>query len=442
MVFAAVLVFGFKVSFLFPLRGQGVVSPELLNRTARGISGQFLALAKPYMRSARPALAVASDPRFVRLEPNVLAISAERICQAIWRELDCSEPWEGKVYLRLRAADTADDVPVVSRERFKNTWQYAVDLPEVVERWRYVRAITHVVLLEYANRGGASRSAELPTWLLEAVCTHLMLKSEHELVLGTPEIFRNGAPARSPIVDHRREDPLKTAQLALSQRPAATFNEISWPDFSKLSHFEMKQYRLSAMVFFSELRRFQDGPGCLRSFLRELPNYHNWQMAFLKAFDRHFARLLDVEKWWALQAAHYEGREVGEVWPIGESLRQLQKTLSVAVEIYATSNSLPSNSVISLETVVREWTGIDQKQVLERKLAEIEMLRIRLAPELAPTLDGYFRTIRAFLVSKERIRALKPYQAEADYRKLLIDTSRQLRRLDEMRGRYEVPPSS
>lgn len=410
----------------------------LQNITARSSSGQFIAVARPYLRSSRVVLGLAQEPQFVRLDPNVLTISAERIRQAIWRELDIQGPWESKVFLRLRPAETADDVPVVSSERFRTTWQYAVDIPEVVEKWRYVRGISHVVLLEYASRGSAS-SAELPAWLVEGVCTYLMLSGENELVISRPEYARDGNALATRVVQARREHPLKVAQETLSRRPASTFQELSWPGSVSQSAADVAHYRMSALVFFNELLRLPKGREQVRVFLAELPKHRNWQMAFLRAFKDQFSRLLDVEKWWALQSAHYEGKESGEVWPLAESLRQLDEALVVAVEIFSDTNSLPTTSKVSLQTVIKEWKGREQSAVLEQKISELEMLRIRMAPETVPTAEGYRQAIRQFLVEKERIRAPRPHIEEAEYRKVVIDAIRQLQRLDESRRNLKTP---
>lgn len=420
---------------------QGV-SPGLQNITARSSSGQFIALAKPYLRSSRVVLGLAQEPQFVRLDPNVLAISAERIRQAIWHEMDFAGNWESRIYLRLRPADTADDVPVVSSERFRSSWQYAVDLPEVVEKWRYVRAITQVVLIEYANRGGTPRSSEVPVWLIEGITAYLMLSGEHEFVLSRPEYSRDGKSVAASIVQARREHPLKIAQNALSRRPATSFHDLCWTSSGPQTAADLEHYRLSAMVFFSELLRLPKGRELVRAFLAELPKYHNWQIAFLHGFRDHFPRLLDVEKWWALQAAHYEGKESGEVWPVAESLRQLEESLIVVVEVFSDTNSLPTNSRVPLQTVIREWKGREQNSVLEQKLVELEMLRIRMAPEIAPTVDGYRQALRYFLVEKGRIRAPRPHLEEAEYRKIVIDTVRQLQRLDEMRRSLKAPSAN
>lgn len=413
--------------------GMAQVS-ALQNVTTRSSSGQFIALAKPYLRSSRAALAAVAteDTGYLRLDPTVLTISAERIRQAVLRELQAPGEWKGKIYLRLRPAETTADRVVVSAERFKDGWQYAVDIPEVVESWRYVQALTHCLLLELANRTANQRSSEIPSWLVDSLAARLLATSEAQILLSAPGYSRNTSTLTTRLVDAKRDDPLKEAHKALAKRPALTYQQLSWPA-PDLSAADAQHYRYSALFFLDQLLRLKDGRHRLVLFLSDLPNFYNWQMAFLKAFDSYFKRPLDIEKWWALQTVHFSGREQGEIWPLSESLAQLEEVLAPAVDIYATSNSLPTQSRVTLQTIVREWKPGDRSAALERKIVELEMLRIRFAPELVPMLDNYHRALRYFLVEEDRIHAPRPHQEEAARKRLVIDTVRQLDQLDALR---------
>jgi hypothetical protein len=412
----------------------------LQNITVRSSSGQFIALAKPYLRSSRAALAVAATENSgcLRLDPTVLTVSAERIRQTILRELQASGDWKGKIYLRLRPAETASDRVVVNSERFKDGWQYAVDVPEVVESWRYVQALTHCLLLEIANRNAGERSSEIPSWLVDSLAARLLATSEAQILLSAPGYSRNSSTLTTRLVDSKRDNPLKEAHEALAKRPALTYQELSWPD-ANLSAADAQHYRYSALVFLDQLLRLKDGRQRLVLFLSNLSNFFNWQMAFLKAFDPYFKRPLDIEKWWALQTVHFSGREQGEIWPLSESLVQLEEALATVVDIHSVSNSLPTQSRVTLQTIVREWKPGDRSSALERKLVELEMLRIRFAPELVPMLDNYHRTLRYFLVEENRIHAPRPHQEEAARKRLMIDTVRQLDQLDALRHTLKPP---
>ena len=127
------------------------------------------------VRSLRRALgfaptelsSLATNQDFVELEPTLATVSCERIKQMLVRELNVTAPWRGTIYLVLYPARSAGDAITITSDRFKNGWQYRVDLPDVVERPRYVRAMVQVLLLELANRTAPARGAEIPLWLVE-----------------------------------------------------------------------------------------------------------------------------------------------------------------------------------------------------------------------------------------------------------------------------------
>ena len=49
--------------------------------------------------SAEPDSILATNQSLIRLEPTLLAISAERIKQNLWRELETAQPWRGRVFV-------------------------------------------------------------------------------------------------------------------------------------------------------------------------------------------------------------------------------------------------------------------------------------------------------------------------------------------------------
>ena len=67
----------------------------------RSISGQFIVYASPQISKLARLASVAADTNFVRLEPALLAVSAERIKDSLWRRLEIKPgtPWRGQIYL-------------------------------------------------------------------------------------------------------------------------------------------------------------------------------------------------------------------------------------------------------------------------------------------------------------------------------------------------------
>src|SRR6185295_12273520 len=95
-----------------------------------------------------PALNLAANTNFVRLEPTLLTVSCERIKQILGHELGATAPWRGRIYLTVNSAQTSDETITIASQSFKDGWRYGVELPEVVERARFVRVMVQVLLLE------------------------------------------------------------------------------------------------------------------------------------------------------------------------------------------------------------------------------------------------------------------------------------------------------
>ena len=102
----------------------------------RSVSGQFVVTDARSGPRVSPLAAALTSADFVRLEPAVLAVSAERIKQALWRELgvDAATPWRGKIFLTLHPARSLDENVTVISEHFANGWDYQVALPDVLPR--------------------------------------------------------------------------------------------------------------------------------------------------------------------------------------------------------------------------------------------------------------------------------------------------------------------
>jgi hypothetical protein len=138
-----------------------------------------------------------------------------------------------------------------------------------------------------------------------------------------------------------------------------------------------------------------DGKACMRAMLDKLPQYYNWQFAFLDAFS--FRRPLEVEKWWSLHLIHFTQREVAQYWPVDESWQKLDEALRPAVQIRAGTNEMPLRSDVPLQTIVRELDTPRQNQALKTELNELEALRYRLAPPFVGIADNYHQTIQTYL---------------------------------------------
>jgi hypothetical protein len=408
--------------------------------SARSRSGQFTIYSPPSALTAPPGADLATKLDFVSLDPTLLAVSCERIKQNLARELGATDAWRGKIFLFLYPATGADAPVTITSEHFRDGWEYRVEMPNVIQRTRYVRAVTQVLLLEMANRSGGDHSAELPLWLTEGMSQQLLSSSEIQIVLPKPTPTEKGMGMIYKEVDARREDPLGKAHERLSVSQPITFDALSWPPKDVLNGDSGEVYRSSAQLFVTELLRLPGGQAAMRAMLAELPQYLNWQLAFLHAFRAWFSGPLDVEKWWALDLAHFMERDLTQVWPLDESWQKLTDTLSSPVQIRTDTNQMPLHSEVSLQTIVRDWNRESQTDALKQKMQELQLLRLRIAPKLTPLVDGYRQTLETFLQKRDEASVTYWMRKQAGARHWAEQTIRQL---DELDARREAarPPS-
>jgi hypothetical protein len=380
--------------FFTTARAQFSVPDE---KNARSISGQFIVIGSAENSPLANSRQVAADPAFIRLTPALLAISAERIKESLWRELGMDGRWRGQIFLALHPARSLDeDVAIVSKPS-ADGWSYQVQLPDVLSRPRYARAITGALLLEFANRTARSHSAEIPAWLAAGLSEGLLAAGSPEIVLSSPDKIVNGLHVTQINTNQIGYDPLAAARGTLKISPALTFEELSWPTDAQLSGDDGGVYRASAQIFVSRLLKLKNGPAQLRAMLERLPRFYNWQSAFQSAFRENFPRPLDVEKWWALQVVNFAARDAGPAWTPAVSRDKLNEILSVPVEFYSSSNAMPARAEISLQTAIRNLASARQIPILEVKLRDLELAQLRMAAPLAVLNDNYRRALSDYL---------------------------------------------
>lgn len=373
--------------------------------SARSVSGQFIVYSAD---QNLPGPDFPNDARLLKLEPSLVTVSCERIKQALASELGPNGPWRGKIFVSLRPAQSADEEITLISERFQDGWGYRLEVPNPAEPTRFIRGVVQALLLEQANRKAGERSAEIPIWLAEGLARHVLATHELEVILPPPRLAVNRLIITSREVNARRSDPLATARRDLREHPPLTLAELSWPKDEQLIGALGGIYRSSAQLFVSELLRLPNGRACLHAMLEELPKCYNWQMAFLRAFEPHFQRQLDVEKWWALQVELFTGRDASGLWTPEESWAKLDEILHAPVQVRREGKDLPLAAKVSLTTVVREWEFARQKQTLRAKLRELDGARSRVAMDLLPLVDEYRWALAEYLTNRDRAGSVLP----------------------------------
>ena len=388
------------------LSGMRSFMDQLRSQSTSSRSGQFTVIARTPPAAVLPP-ALTKDSRLIALDPRLLTVSCERIKQSLYQVLGAGDSWRGKITLYLRPARTADDATTLVAERFPGGWMYRLELPDVMEQGRYVRTIVDVLLLEMANRGAGSRSAEIPAWLAEGVAQEVLARDGVQFLLHPPGATENGlninrvtldlTDGRLPSAVARKLNPLAEVQQTLRVHAPLTFDQLSWPTAELLSGEAGETYRCSAQLFVNQLLVLRNGPACLCAMLDDLPRRLNWQLAFLNGFRDHFRSALDVEKWWALQVVHFSGRDLMQTWTPEESWKKLDQILRTQVEVRSSRQELPLRTEVTLQKIIREWDLLRQSQQLMKQLHELNLLRSRVAQDLVQLVDDYRAVLGAYL---------------------------------------------
>jgi hypothetical protein len=411
--------------------------------SARSVSGQFIVKGTPQFSPLAHSPRIAADTNLVRLEPALLVISAERIKESLWRTLEIKPgtPWRGQVYLVLHPAQSPDENVTIISQPFGGVWNYRVELPDVLPRLNFTRALAGALLLEFANRTAQSHSAEIPAWLIDGISQQMLAAGSSETILSLPSKIENGLPVTHLNLATSGMDPLAAARSVLKNSPALTFEELSWPTGAQLNGDDDGVYRASAQLFTSELLKLKNGPAQLRTALATLPQFYNWQLAFQSAFRADFPRPLDLEKWWALSVVNFVSLDPGPGWTLEVSQKKLDDILSVPVETRTATNSLPAHAEISLQAVIRNFDPEHQNAILQTKLRDLQLAQLRIAPQLAALTEGYRRALADYLgqhkaspgVTRIKNMVIAPQKADAS------KTLKTLDALDDQRRTLETP---
>jgi len=445
---------------------KSVAAIGLLLAASCGLRAQTLPL-KPVVSSASGQFAILDrrgppppilptttrNQGFFDLEPALLVVSCERIRNALNSELGAAAPWRGKIHITISPVrNTSDDYAIVA-ERFRDGWNYRMNLPQRVEQTMFLRTLVQALLLELANRQAGPRSAEVPFWLVEGLTQKLLSSRRTELILAPPGRSIGGVSVDPTMFERSDHDWLEKARRVLRDRPPLTLEELSWPKPEEFSGPNGEAFRCGAQLFVTELLRLNRGREALRETVTGLATCYNWQTAFLQAFHAEFPNQLALEKWWALQATYFLGRNLQQLWTAEESYRQLNETLHASVAVRRTSGELPVHTEVTLQAIIREWDTLRQLTTLRDKLRELELIRVRVAPEYTALTDEYLGVLRQYVRQRERTSAIYASlnAMPAGQRKSALETVRQLDELDASRqaayprkadGWSVVPPPS
>ncbi|MGH7981195.1 MAG: hypothetical protein ACREE6_17605, partial [Limisphaerales bacterium] len=353
--------------------------------TADSVSGQFVVVGSPTISPLASLPDVATNQQFVRLDPPLLAVSAERIKNALLRKLGVNSDLMqgGTIFLTLKPASALDEDVAVFPTQLSGHWVYHVVLPDILPRERLARALTSVILMDYANRYAGPRLAQAPPWLVEGFSRELLAETMQDVILSVPDEIVNSISVDPVSFTKKGMDPLASMRAIFDTYSILTFQQLSWPTDLELSDEDSGVYRASAQLFVDQLLDIRNGPAKMRALLDRLPRFYNWQTSFFSAFHQDFRMPLDVEKWWALQTVIFAANVHGPQWTPSFSREKLDQILSVAADFRSSSNSMPVRAEVSLQDVIKNFDSETQSEILTGKLHDLEVAQFRMSRSMA-----------------------------------------------------------
>lgn len=408
-------------------------------------SGQFQVTSETPDSAKELDTTIAGSTNVIRLKTALLAVTAERFKVALWRQLGlpADAKWSDRIHLHLHPAIGPDGMVTITSTPLLNHWTYAVDLPQLVWKTRFARALSGVLLLELANRsaGQEGRSAEVPAWLVDGLAQQVLASEGEKVVLSAPRKQAEDLAVRRLNLAERGFDPLAGARQLLQNAPALTFDQLNWPTEEQMAGMDGGVYYASAQLFQAELLGLKRGPEKMRAMLACLPRYYNWQTAFLQAFGEDFQRPVDVEKWWSLRVLNFASRTPGPRWTTEVSLARLHELLLVPVESRSASNALPAHAEISLQAALRRLSPEQRDAVLRTTVRNLALVELRLAPPFGSLADAYRTTLADFLgetPKARQTRAANKHGVPQNRQASLTDTVEKLDALDRRQREAEL----
>lgn len=331
----------------------------------------------------------------VSVEPELLAVTAERIHKALAAEIAGLDTRGGEIHLHLLNQGAPNTSIPVQATLFRNGWEYRIGIPPIVEEKRLVKGLVTVILAEFANRNVARSAdhpgADFPGWFIEGITRQILTGVGPTLVVDR----------RAVGWELASRDLHAGTRALLRTNPPPTFTELTWKAVPADAAPDRPAYEAASHLLVHSLLRMPGGPERCANFLKLLPGAWNWQTAFLHAFG--FERLLDAEKWWALASLEYVTRDVGQAWSDEASLARLDELLATPVEIRAGTNSLPTLRSISLGEFLQTGDWHTQRKALNEKLTQLTFLSIHLAPNARALAIEYRKTLQTYLEKRDNV---------------------------------------
>jgi transposase-like protein len=376
----------------------------------------------------------AGKPGMIQIELDTLLICAQRVRNTLAQTLQIPARGGGKIHCHLYAPRRNNESIVFVSTLFTDGWQYSLNIPDDVERTKLVRGLVQALLTEMANRGTARKSAEIPTWLIEGLTLQTLIQIGPDLMVDSVPVNS----VRRSVREIRGTDSLAEAHRFFRIQKPMGFSELSEAPSGNPTGNLMARYQFSTQLLVARLLEMEDGHAKLSRMLRNLPDYWNWQTAFLKAFG--FGRLLDAEKWWWVETAAFTGLDTSRYLSESACLARLDEALRAPARVSLSTNALPVRIEATLTQVVSDWGYAQQRAALQQKLIQLSLLRAAATKEVSPLIDAYTASLHNYLRKRDQTEGSgAPMRAAVTPGRALVhEMVRELARLDEQRAALRI----
>lgn len=417
------------------LRGQLPTPPEGPTRSS---SGQFVVYGNPQPAPLSPDLLRLTPTNAVRLTPNLAAIACERIKQALLWHLGTPDRWQSKIYVVIRPTTSPAQTIGINSTRYAGKWLYQIEVPDLIDPERFARAIVQVLLLEWVNRPGTDPQVFPPSWLSEGLAELILANTVVEqLVPGSALDPQFSIPLTALLRQGPKPHLLARAHAYFTAHRALTLSELVTPQPTNLVGDDALAFRYSAEMLVHELLQLKGGSASMSAFLDRLAYYSDAPTALLASYRSHFTSFREMEQWWLLKTSVFTARDLHARYPLPEAVRKAREILTVQIEDQQATNTSANWRVVPLQSVLIEWTNKPATDLVLFKISQLEALKPRSPPELAPLLQQYQDCLKSMLSKMERelaANAKDPAAARTALAKVARATAQQLDALDAKLG--------
>jgi hypothetical protein len=143
--------------------------------------------------------------------------------------------------------------------------------------------------------------------------------------------------------------------------------------------------------------------------------------------------MLDVEKWWSVTLMQMKSHDSSAIWSSAQAQQKLEEILYTPMEVRLKQGEEAHVTPVGLQTVLNDWDFRQQATLLQTKIAQLQMARLRCTPELAGLVEGYRAALEKYLVTRSRVRR---WFAEQTARTAVATAIADLNALDEQRAKF------